>query len=148
MAAVAAAGGQPPEYPHQEEDEVDYDEELEEAAEEEAQEGANANEPRAGNQVSADCRNQQRNNNNRRKNRRPHPRRGDRRQGHERHPPYQHRRHHPRVGAPPRDLRQQFNNNRQGGPVPAPAGVPSGGASALLQAIQLLVGYSLGEGAS
>jgi hypothetical protein len=148
MAAVAAAGGQPPEYPHQEEDEVDYDEELEEAAEEEAQEGANVNEPRGGNQVPADRRNQQRNNNNRRNNRQPHPRRGDRRQGRERHAPYQRRRPHPRVGTPPRDLRQQLNNNCQGGPVPAPADAPSGGASALLQAIQLLVGYSLSEGAS
>jgi hypothetical protein len=150
MATVAAAGGQPSEYPHQEEDEVNYDEdeELEEAAEEEAQEGANANEPRGGNQVPADRKNRQRNNNNRRNNKRPHPRRGDRRQGRERHAPYQ-RRHHPRVGTPPRDLRQQLNNNRQGSnPVPAPAGAPSGGASALLQAIQLLVGYSLGAGAS
>ena len=149
MAAVASAGGQPPEYPPQEEDEVNYDdEELEEAEEEGAQEGANANEPRGGNQVPADRRNRQRNNNNRRNNRRPHPRRGDRRQGRERHAPYQRRRHHPRVGTPPRDLRQQLNNNRQGSDsVPAPAGAPSGGASALLQAIQLLVGYSLGEGA-
>jgi hypothetical protein len=149
MAAVAAAGGQPPEYPHQEEDEVNYDdEELEGAEEEEAQEGANANEPRGGNQISADCRNRQRNNNNRRNDRRPHPCRGDRRQGRECHVPYQRRRHHPRVGTPPRDLRQQLNNNRHGDPVPAPAGAPSGGASALLQAIQLLVGYSLGTGAS
>jgi hypothetical protein len=151
MAAVADTGGQPPEYPNQEENEVNYDdEELKEAEEEEAQEGANLNEPRGGNQVPADRRNRQRNNNNnnRRNSRRPHPRRGDRRQGRERHAPYQRRRHHPRVVTPPRDLRQQLNNNRQGGPVPAPAGAPSGGASALLQAIQLLVGYSLGEGAS
>jgi hypothetical protein len=148
MAAVAAAGGQPPEYPHQEKDEVDYDKELEEADEEEAQEGANANEPRGSNQVPADCRNRQHNNNNRHNNRRPHPRGGDRCQGRKRHAPYQRRRHHPRVGTPPRDLRQQLNNNRQGDPVSAPAGAPSGGASALLQAIQLLVGYSVGEGAS
>jgi hypothetical protein len=144
MAAVAAAGGQPPEYPHQEEDEVNYNnEELEEAKEEEAQEGANANEPRGGNQVPADRKNRQRDNNDRRNNRRPHPCRGDRRQGRKRHAPYQRRRHHPRVGTPPRDMCKQLNNNRQGGPVLAPAGAPSGGASALLQAIQLLVGYSL-----
>jgi hypothetical protein len=150
MAAVAGAGGQPPEYPHQEEDKMNYDDkELGEAKEEEAQEGANHNQPKGGNQVRADRENRhQRNNNNRRNNRRPHPRRGDRRQGRERHAPYQRRRHHPQVGTPPRDLRQQLNNNRQGEPDPVPAGAPSGGASALLQAIQLLVGYSLGAGAA
>jgi hypothetical protein len=57
MATVAAAGGQPPEYPHQEEDEVNYnDEELAEAEEEEAQEGANLNQPQEGSQVRADRR--------------------------------------------------------------------------------------------
>jgi hypothetical protein len=102
MAAVAAAGGQPPEYSHQEKDEVNFDdEELEEAKEEEAQEGANLNQPEGGNPVRADCGHRhQRNNNNRRNNRRPQTRRGDTRQGRERHAPYQRRRHHPRVGTP------------------------------------------------